>query len=174
MVKGSASQTTPSPFGAASARRLSKRDLSELVRLTMALKLAGAEAFVRHGVEVHLVHKSLGLPRRRGAGEAPPIGGDEAGRLDEPTHGTPARTPRRQRRYERGQHRAVQRKQRKTSTSHAESGQSAEQPSSGDRLAGTSMAQADDASVVAATASANAASPAQELLHPQQLQQHPG
>ena len=175
MVKSSASQTAPSTFSTASNRRLSKRDLSDLVRLTMALKLAGADAFVRHGVEVHLVHNSLGLPRRQGAGTAPPVGGVEAGRTDEPTLGKPARTPRRQRRYDRGQRRAVQRKQEKTSTSQAESGKSAEQPSSADCLAGTSMAHADDASVFVATASADAAeaaSPAQEMLHPQQLQQH--
>ena len=177
MVKGTASQATPSSIGAALTRRLSKRDLRELVRLTMALKLAGADAFVRHGVEVHLVHKPLGLPRRQGAGAAPPAGGVGAGRTEKPALGVPARTPRRQRRYDRGQQRAVQRNQRKSSTSQVGSGRSAEQQSSADCLAGTSRAQADDVSDVAATAHADAAmtaSPAHELLHPQQLQQHQG
>ena len=174
MVKGSASQATPSPFSAAFARRLSKRDLNDLVRLTVALKLSGAAAFVMHGVEVHLLHKSPSLPERRQAGGAPPVGGVEAGRSDEPALGTPARTPRRQHRYDRGQQRAVQRKEKK-STTQAEKVRAANHQLAAEQAAGAPINPIGNVPSVAAPVLADAAiaaSPAQELLRSQQLQQH--
>ena len=176
MSKGSDTQPSTTQFRAASHRRLSDRDLHDLQRLTVALKAAGAPAFERFGVVVHLVHKTVGLSRRQGAEKTPqpPGGGD--GRQQNSAPGPLARSPRRQRRFDRGQRLAAQRKHSRKSPAHVV-GRPAEQPCSGLQPAGMSTAQVNDVPSVAATASADAAIaalPAQELLHPQQLQQHPG
>jgi hypothetical protein len=182
------------------------------------------------------VHPAQGLPKRRQQkNPLPPVGGGGR-RQDIPAPNLPARSPRRQRRFERGQQRAVQRKERPKPTSQVKgrvaeaspsdaqpggpsteevdaspsvaaealadaaipasqtqqlpprkhlqqqpstsphgSARAAEQPGSGVQPAGTSMDRVDGVPGVAATASADAAiaaSPAQEPLHPQQLQQH--
>ena len=174
MSRASDTQLPSSQFGAASRRRLSERDLLELQRLTIALKHAGASAFERFGVTVHLLHQPEGLPERRGAdGEAPPLGGGGE-RQDQPARDPSARSPRRQRRYERGQLGATRRKGC-MKPSPGSQGRVAEAPASGEPPGEASMELVDTASSVAAKAPAIAAitaAPDQPLLQSQQLQQH--
>ena len=176
MSRGSGTQPSSTQFRAAFHRRLSDRDLHDLHRLTVALKAAGAPAFERFGVVVHLVHFSQGLPERRQA-DVPPHGvRGGVGRQGQPPPDASARTPRRQRRFERGAQRAAQRKERATSTSEAEKVRAAGASASAEPPGGTSMEHVEAASSVAAQAPASAAttvSTAKQLSHPQQLLQHP-
>ena len=103
-------------FGAASTRRLSKRDLRELVRLTGALQVTSAPAFERFGVVVHLPANHPQDEQRRPPGEqAEPGGAASAQHVDGAPQG-PGRTARQQRRYGRGQQAAQRRKEAKKST----------------------------------------------------------
>ena len=174
MARGSDTQSSSTQVSAAFRRRLSERDLLQLQRLTVALKHAGATAFERCGVTVHLEHPP-GLSRRRLAKNSLPPVGDGSRRQDPPASSLPTRSPRRQRRFERGQRFAVQRKERDNPNPQGMSGQDAGECSPAEPPAGASIGIVDTASNVAAMAPANAtitAAPAQPLLHSQQLQQH--
>ena len=174
MSRGSDTQPSSTQSRTAFRRRLSERDLLDLQRLTIALKHAGASAFERFGVTVHLVHKPEGLPKRRQAdGEPLPAGGGDE-RQDQPAHEPSARSPRRQRRYERGQQRAMQRTGCNKPSPDPQ-GRVAEAPPSGEPPGEATTQHVDTASSAAAKATAIAAvtaAPAQPLLQPQQQQQH--
>jgi len=112
MVSVSASRQNPRRAAAAFHQRLSRRDVRDLAHLTSTLKAAGALAFERHGVVVHLARpisivdfeRTVGVPAARGA-EVPAADGECV---------RPAQvlTPRQQKRRERGQRLAQHRKQR--------------------------------------------------------------
>ena len=174
MSRGSDTQPSSTQSRTAFRRRLSERDLLDLQRLTIALKHAGASAFERFGVTVHLVHQPEGLPKRRQAdGEPLPAGGGDE-RQDQPAHEPSARSPRRQRRYERGQQRAMQRTGCNKPSPDPQ-GRVAEAPPSGEPPGEATTQHVDTASSAAAKATpiaAVTAAPAQPLLQPQQQQQH--
>ena len=110
MVHASASRPAPRRAAAAFHRRLSRRDVRDLARLTAALKVAGAPAFERHGVVVHLVHPSSFVDFER-AVDVQAVQGGPAQAADGGCV-RPARepTPRQQKRRERGQQLAQRRK----------------------------------------------------------------
>jgi hypothetical protein len=151
--------------GTAFRRRLGERDVRELAGLAAALKIAGATSFERCGVKVHLVHHSQLLAQERPHGDqAQPEGaGDGA-------HGNPARegvrrTPRQQKRFERGQERAKQRSKQGRGTLSAPDLGSANQPRSEERAEGafgrrteSNAAFSGAVQAVTTTAAADAAS----------------
>ena len=131
--QGSAAQMAP--VRAASTRRLSKRDLRELVRLTHAMQVTAAPAFERYGVTVHLPHSvQQGEPWRSSHAQQPTAAagaGRQAG--EAPLHAS--RTPRQQRRYGRGQRAAQQRRNAKKAPSLEENLSSPNPLASGERSA---------------------------------------
>ena len=89
-------------------------------------------------------------------------------RQGSPAQDSSARSPRQQRRYDRGHQRATQRKEHKKSGSGPAKQAAAQQLAGVEQVAGASSDEIDGAPSVAATASADAtiaASPAQEPLH---------
>ena len=100
---------------AASTRRLSNRDLRELVRITDSLSVTEASAFERRGVVVHLVHPNQYPAHGRQAGQQDgpaPAGGAAHG---EQAPSKSSRTPRQQARFERGAQRGARRRERRKS-----------------------------------------------------------
>jgi hypothetical protein len=164
-------------FGAASTRRLSKRDLRELVRLTGALQVTSAPAFERFGVVVHLPANHHQDEQRR-----PPAAQGATGGAASPQHadgvgkGT-GRLARHQRRYGRGQQAAQQRKgSKKSNPLECSSGctqeVSADEPSAAASarrtssfICATSKAETEAA---CSTADASSAGSAGQQLQPQQ------
>ena len=124
-----AAQTTW--FGAASRRRLSSRDLRELVRLTGALQVTNAPAFELYGVVVHLPANQLQVGQERGPGaQGAPGGAGSPQHADGGGSGT-GRTARQQKRYERGQRLAQQRNEGRNSSSLESGAGPANSPESG-------------------------------------------
>ena len=65
--------------GAAFSRRLSNREVRDIVRLTTALQVTEAAAFERHGVVVHFTHNNLSSANGRAPGAQAHTGGGGAG-----------------------------------------------------------------------------------------------
>uniref|UniRef100_A0A7S2BV07 Uncharacterized protein n=1 Tax=Haptolina brevifila TaxID=156173 RepID=A0A7S2BV07_9EUKA len=93
---------------AASWRRLSRRDMRDLASLTANLSLAGARAFERYGVLVHLPAAPAEPAYERPAGAPAPSGAAKGGKHGQQARQAPPRTGRQQRRFERGQRRKEQ------------------------------------------------------------------
>ena len=90
---------------------LSGRDMRELASLTASPRVAGARAFERHGVVVHLHADFAEGAKGRPAGAPAPPGADAGGAHGQSARQEPTRTTREQWRFERGQRRKEQRKQ---------------------------------------------------------------
>ena len=170
MAHASAPRPDSRRGAAAFNRRLSRRDVRELAHLTAALKAAGAPAFERYGVVVHLVHPLSVVEFERpvvaqaAQGVPPPVADGECVR--------PARelTPRQRRRRERGQQLAQQRKHRQLTGSSSSSSTKMSSSSSSSLTRSSSLSSRPTARRVAP--------PRQRLLRPStcprpQQRQHP-
>jgi hypothetical protein len=162
---------------AASRRRLSRRDMRELASLTANLSLAGARAFERYVVVVHLSAVPAEPAEERPAGAPAPTGAADGGEHGKPARQVPPRTARQQRRFERGQRRKEQRRNG-NNTNSLESTQSCSQEvaageptdaASGRRVASSACAISEAVTTEgrssADAASAGSAEQQQQLQH---------